>query len=90
MKTYSIEFKTSATKELKKLPRSIQAKILDSMRLLAANPYSQLLPIRKMEASGSRDLYRMRVADYRVIYEIQKDLVIIFVIRIGHRKDVYR
>ncbi len=90
MKTYLIEFKTSASKELARLPKSAQAKILDAMRLLAANPFSQLLPIRKMEGSGSRDLYRLRIKDYRVVYEIHKDRVVIFVIRVGHRKDVYR
>ena len=90
MKIYSIEFKTSALKELQRLPHPVQAKILDATRLLAANPFSQLLPIRRMEGGRSRDIFRMRVGDYRIVYEIYKGQVMIFVVRVGNRKDVYR
>lgn len=91
MSSFSIEFKVSALKELKKLPKVIQIKILDSMKLLSTDPYSRLLPIRKMEGSkGGEDRYRLWLGDYRVVYEIQNDSVVIFVVRVGHRKDVYR
>lgn len=90
MKSYQIEFKESALKELKRIPKTAQANVLDAMRLLAANPYSRLLPTRKMEGGGQRDLYRLKVQQYRVVYEILKDQVMIYVIRVGHRKDVYR
>lgn len=91
MASFSIGFKASALKELKKLPKVIQIKILDSMKLLSTDPYSRILPIRKMEGSKRReDRYRLRVGDYRVVYEIQKDTVVIFVVRVGHRKDIYR
>lgn len=89
--SFSIEFKASALKELKKLPKSVQVKILDSMKLLSADPYSRLLPTRKMEGGkGVEDRYRLRVGDYRVVYEIKKGCVVIYVVRVGHRKDVYR
>jgi mRNA interferase RelE/StbE len=90
MKLYRIEFKTSAHKEIQRLPRIIQVKILDTMRLLAASPFSPLLPIRKMEGASNDNRFRLRIGKYRVVYEVQKDRVVIFVIRIGHRKDVYR
>ncbi|MDB5037316.1 MAG: hypothetical protein JWQ35_844, partial [Bacteriovoracaceae bacterium] len=45
---------------------------------------------RKMEGGGSRDIFRMRVSDYRIIYEIYKNQVLILIVRVGHRKDVYR
>ena len=90
MKTYSVEFKTSAAKELKRLPKVIQIKIMDAVRLLATDPFSVLLPIRKMEGRFSEYRFRIRVGKYRVIYEVQKEKIVIFVIRIGHRKDIYR
>ena len=90
MKLYLIEFKTSAAKELKRLPRAVQIKIFDGLRLLASDPFSLLLPIRKMEGRSNENRFRLRVGQYRVIYEVQKEKVVIFVIRVGHRKDVYR
>ena len=90
MKLYSVEFKTSAVKELQRLPKAIQVKILDAMRLLAADPFSSLLPIRKMEGRSSENRFRLRIGRYRVVYEVQKKKVVIFVIRVGHRKDIYR
>jgi len=90
LRQYKVEFKTSAQKELKKLPKVIQIKIIDAMKLLMADPYSFLLPLRKMEGRSHDNRFRLRVGKYRVIYEIHERRVIIFVIRIGHRKDVYR
>jgi mRNA interferase RelE/StbE len=90
VKIYSIEFKTSAVKELKRLPKIIQVKILSSMKLLAVDPFSPLLPIRKMEGRSNDNRFRFRMGRYRVVYEVQRDRVVIFVVRVGHRKDVYR
>jgi len=91
MKQYFVEFKASAIKELTRLPKATQIKIIRAMKLLSTDPYSALLPIRKMEGGkATEDRYRLRIGDYRVVYEIHKDRVIIFVVRVGHRKDVYR
>ena len=90
MKLFFVEFKTSAVKELKRLPRAVQIKIFDGLRLLATDPFSSLLPIRKMEGRSSENRFRLRVGQYRVIYEVKKEKVVILVIRVGHRKDVYR
>lgn len=86
-KKYDISFKKSALKELQALPAKVQQKILDAAQLLALNPYTELLQIKKLK--GADCLYRFRIQDYRVIYEIEKRLVKIIVIKIGHRKDVY-
>jgi mRNA interferase RelE/StbE len=88
MTVYTIEFKTSAAKELRGLTARVQARILDGITLLAASPTSALLPIRKLVGGGNR--FRLRVGDYRVVYEVLRDRVVIFIVRIGHRKDVYR
>lgn len=61
------------------------------MKLLSVDPYSRLLPTRKMEGGKEvEDRYRLRIGDYRVVYEIRNGAVVIFVVRVGHRKDVYR
>ena len=90
MREFAVRFKASALKELSRLPNAIQARVLDGVRLLAANPWSPLLPIRKMAGGGRRDLFRLRVGDYRVVYDVDRGTVVIHVIRVGHRKDVYR
>ena len=56
------------------------------MDALAANPRPR--GVKKL--TGLDDLYRIRVADYRIVYQIQDDRLIVLVVRIGHRKDVYR
>ena len=90
MNLYSVEFKVSATKELGRVPKAIQIRIMHGMRLLAVDPFSTLLPIRKMEGRSSDNRFRLRIGKYRVTYEVQKEKVVIFVVRVGHRKDVYR
>jgi len=87
---YSIEFKRSAHKELKRLPRATQSKIVRALEHLRIDPFSDILPIRKMHGRPTEDRYRLRIGDYRVIYEVRKKKVVIYIVRIGHRKDVYR
>jgi mRNA interferase RelE/StbE len=85
--TYEIVFKKSALKELQSLPQKIQQKIIDATTLLSANPYTDLLQIKKLK--GAESLYRIRIQDYRVIYHIENSIIKITVIKIGHRKEVY-
>lgn len=77
---FGIEFSAQAKKQGDKLPQDIKA-----LRALAHDPH----PPQAHRLAGS-DYYRLRVGDYRVIYEVQKDKLLVLVIRIGHRKDVYR
>ena len=86
-KNYEIVFKKSAAKELQSLPKKIQQKILDAVQLLALNPYTELLQIKKMK--GTDALYRVRIQDYRVIYLIENQIIKVTIIKIGHRKEVY-
>ncbi len=87
VKTYEVVFKKSAVKELQSLPQKVQQKILDAVRLLSLNPYTELLQIKKLK--GADSLYRIRVQDYRVIYFLENEVIKITVIKIGHRKDIY-
>lgn len=88
MAKFRVEFVKSAKKEFEKLSAKIKAKTVDALKLLAENPYSELLKVKKLK--GADALYRIRLSDYRVVYEIHNDRLIILVIAIGHRGDVYR
>jgi mRNA interferase RelE/StbE len=83
---YRIEIKKSAAKELKKIPRPDQKRISIAIDNLAEN-----LPnpdTTKMK--GNNPFHKIRVGDYRIIYEIQNNILLILIIKIGHRKDIYR
>ena len=82
---YTVEFKQSAEKELAKLPKKIQRRIQGVIVTLETNP---LPPVAK-KLSG-RDGYRIRVSDYRIIYTVENEILVVVVISIGHRKDIYR
>ena len=81
-----IEFKRSAAKALKKIPKSDQRRIRDRIDSLAENlPESATTKMK-----GDNPFHRIRVGDYRIIYEIHGDILVIKVLKIGHRKEVYR
>ena len=86
-KKYEVSFKKSALKELQSIPEKFRQRILDAVQLLAINPYTDLLPIKKLK--GSTHLYRIRIQDYRVIYSIENQILKVIIIRVGHRKEVY-
>jgi len=82
---YEIEFKPSAQKSLEKLPKKIQKRIQGVISTLEINP---LPPVAK-KLTG-RDAYRIRVSDYRIIYSIENNKLLIVVVGIGHRREIYR
>ncbi|MGI8741987.1 MAG: type II toxin-antitoxin system RelE family toxin [Bryobacteraceae bacterium] len=86
MAFYRIEWKRSATRELKNLPKDAAANILRSVTTLAENPFPE--GVRKV--SGAEHTFRIRRGSYRVIYTVSAQVLLIEVIRVGHRKDVYR
>ena len=86
-KVYEVVFKKTAVKELELLSKRIQQKIIDATQLLALNPYTELLQIKKLK--GADSLYRIRIQDYRVIYTIENEIIKITIIKIGHRKEIY-
>lgn len=88
MKKYKIEFKKSAQKEFYKIPKKLQQSTLEALDLLAKNPFSELLKIKKLHAL--ENFYRLRLGNYRLVYEIQKNKLIILVIAIGPRQGIYQ
>ena len=85
MDSYEIKWKRSAVKELKQLPKEIIARILRAVESLANDPF----PAGVKKLVGSNHTYRIREGDYRVIYDVLSETLVIEVIRVGHRKDVY-
>lgn len=85
MGSYQIEWKRSAAKELHKLPRDIIPRILQAVEQLAADPFPP--GVRKLV--GSEHTYRIREGDYRILYTVAASVLLIEIIRVGHRKEVY-
>ena len=83
---YRIEIKASAAKEIAALPRHDQRRVVRAIEALADEPR----PPGARKLVGGDDAYRVRVGDYRVVYQIRDDLLIVYVVRVGHRRDVYR
>ena len=82
---YEVEFKSAAKKSLEKLPKKIQKRIQGVITVLETNP---LPPIA--EKLKGRDAYRIRVSDYRIIYSIENNKLLVVVVSIGHRREIYR
>lgn len=85
---YRIEFAKSAKKEFERLPAKVQNRVTQALEVLARNPFSELLKIKKLK--GADSLYRIRLGDYRIVYEVRQNILVIVVIKIGNRKEVYR
>jgi mRNA interferase RelE/StbE len=83
---YSLQYKSSVKKELRKLGQSDRIAIVDKIELLKQEPR----PDGSAKLKGSRDLFRIRHGDYRVIYQIHKNVLLIIIIRIGHRREIYK
>jgi len=83
--TYRVVISETADRQLSRLERRIQERIRDRIDALADNPR----PPGVKKLKGYRDYWRIRVGDYRIIYTIQDDRLIVTVLRIGNRRDVY-
>jgi len=83
---YTVRLSTSAERELSRLERIDQRRIVNSLRRLEAEPHFGP-GVRKLVGMEG---YRLRVGDFRILYEIREQEVIVLVVRIGHRREVYR
>ena len=86
MARYDIEISQTAEKQLKKLPRREQQRVVAAVVALGSEPF----PRGSRRLTGYDDVWRIRVGQYRVIYSVAKKKLIIIVLKIGQRKDVYR
>lgn len=85
MASYSLEIKRSAAKELAALPKQDRTRIITRIHALAHEPR----PPGSEKLSG-QERYRIRQGDYRILYEIHDAVLIVMVVKIAHRRDVYR
>ena len=83
---YRIEILPSAQKEIASLSGKLRRRIDGSIAALAENPR----PTGCVAIKGYKSLYRIRVDDYRVIYRIRDDIILVTVAKVGHRREVYR
>jgi len=83
---YAIEFAKSAAKQLASLPGDVRHRISVRITALAENPR----PAGAVKLEGVADTYRFRVGAYRVVYEIQDRRLLVYILRVAHRKMVYR
>lgn len=86
MAFYEISWKRSALKELKRLPKDIVRRVVSRVEALAEVPR----PPGSRKLSGAERSYRLRVGQYRILYDIHDARLVIQVIRVAHRKDAYR
>ena len=86
MGAYRIVYRRSVEKELRGIPPPHLKRVIKKIQTLAADPRP---PGSRKLKGGDRDLYRARQGDYRIIYEIHDDGIVVIVVKIGHRRDVY-
>ena len=83
---YRLEIVPAAQKELSLLPLRDRKRVDDRIRSLAENPR----PPGAIALSGHKDLFRLRVGSYRVIYRIREEVLLVLIVKVGHRREVYR
>ena len=84
--TYRIDFTPAARRQFRKLAPEIRKRLATVIDGLAAVPR----PKGAIRSSGLQHAYRLRDGDYRIVYELHDDRLLVLVIRIGHRREVYR
>lgn len=84
--SYRIDFSRKAARQFKDLPAQIQKRLKPKIDALAQNPRPR--GVKKLEIED--ELYRIRVGDYRVIYQIQDQALIVLVVKLGNRKEIYK
>jgi mRNA interferase RelE/StbE len=85
MQTLTVKLAHEAEKALARLDKKIQKRVLGRLRQLESNPRGH----GAIKLTGSAR-WRVRVGDYRIIYDIQDSVLIVMVVKIGHRREVYR
>ncbi len=86
MGIYQIDWKPSALRELKRLDRQTIPRIVAAVETLSSTPF----PTGVKKLHGGESTYRIRVGNYRVIYEVFSRRLVIVITRVRHRNDVYR
>jgi mRNA interferase RelE/StbE len=86
MSRYRIEFAPAVAMQLGALPKKIQRRVASRIDVLAENPRPQGC----VKLRGSEDIWRFRVGEYRILYQVTDAEVLVLVLRVAHRKEVYK
>lgn len=86
MASYRVELKPTAQKDFRKIPKKTLLRVLEGLEGLAQNPF----PSQSIKLANADRLYRLRVGDYRVIYEVEAEASVITVHHVRHRREAYR
>ncbi|SCK38266.1 mRNA interferase RelE/StbE [Streptomyces sp. WMMB 714] len=85
---YAFRFTTAAQRQIRAIDRPEAMRILTALTALGNDPYREDTDIKKL--TGPSGLYRLRVGNYRVAYQINDGELLILVVKVGDRRDVYR
>jgi len=86
MASYKVILKPSFEKDLRSIPKSVITRVINSLDLLAENPF----PRQALKLEGGEQLYRLRVGDYRVVYAVNQPAKQVLIHYVRHRREVYR
>ncbi|MDE1920524.1 MAG: type II toxin-antitoxin system RelE/ParE family toxin [Candidatus Omnitrophica bacterium] len=85
MAKYKIEIRKSAVKEIEGLPKRDLQAVIEKINSLAENPRQH-----GCEKLSGQEKYRVRCGDYRILYSIEDVILVVYVVKVGHRREVYR
>ena len=83
---YRIEFTSAAARQVRKLDRPVRTRLLNAIESLAHSPH----PDRVKKLASTENAWHICVGDHRVIYSIEDDVLVVTVVRVAHRREVYR
>lgn len=83
--SYTVILQPRAARQIDKLAPDVQRRILSALEKLKSEPR----PMGYKKLKGQGELYRVRVMDYRIVYEIEDDRLRVLVVQVGHRSDIY-
>jgi mRNA interferase RelE/StbE len=86
MANYKIEISATAEKKIRRLSQENQIRVLRAIQSLAGEPH----PPGSRKLRGYEDVYRIRTGTFRILYSVEKARVLIIILKVGHRKDIYR
>lgn len=86
MAIYRIEVSATAEKQIRRLERADQLRVLRAVRDLAATPR----PRGSRKLRGYDDVFRIRVGTFRILYSVEPERILVIILKVGHRKDIYR
>lgn len=83
--TYSVRIAPAAERQLRKFDPQVRRRVQAAIDLLATNPR----PPKATQLVGGAGEWRVRTGDYRIVYEVHDDQIVVLILRVGHRRDIY-